>query len=122
MKPNKFTKTLNDIKEKVELLSNSSFNCVLLNLYRNGQDSNGWHSDNEKELGKNPTIASVSFGDERYFNMKHRENKSFKLKLLLKNGSVFVMSGETQHYWLHQIPKTKKNVGPRINLTFRKIN
>ena len=90
--------------------------------YRNGQDSNGWHSDNEKELGENPTIASVSFGDERYFNMKHRENKSFKLKLLLKNGSVFIMSGETQEYWLHQIPKTNKNVGPRINLTFRKIN
>tara|TARA_Y100001970_G_scaffold62336_1_gene79656 strand:+ start:10371 stop:10949 length:579 start_codon:yes stop_codon:yes gene_type:complete len=122
MKPNKFNETLNNIKEKVELLSNSSFNCVLLNLYRNGQDSNGWHSDNEKELGKNPTIASVSFGDERYFNMKHREKKSFKLKLLLKNGSVFIMSGETQKYWLHQIPKTKKNVGPRINLTFRKIN
>ena len=122
MKPNKFNETLNKIKEKVELLSNSSFNCVLLNLYRNGQDSNGWHSDNEKELGKNPTIASVSFGDERYFNMKHRENKSFKLKLLLKRGSVFIMSGETQKYWLHQIPKTKKNVGPRINLTFRKIN
>lgn len=122
MKPNKFNETLNNIKEKVELLSNSSFNCVLLNLYRNGQDSNGWHSDNEKELGKNPTIASVSFGDERYFNMKHREKKSFKLKLLLKNGSVFIMSGETQEYWLHQIPKTKKNVGPRINLTFRKIN
>ena len=122
MKPNKFNETLNNIKDKVELLSNSSFNCVLLNLYRNGQDSNGWHSDNEKELGKNPTIASVSFGDERYFNMKHREKKSFKLKLLLKNGSVFIMSGETQKYWLHQIPKTKKNVGPRINLTFRKIN
>ena len=122
MKPNKFNETLNNIKEKVELLSNSSFNCVLLNLYRNGQDSNGWHSDNEKELGENPTIASVSFGYERYFNMKHRENKSFKLKLLLKNGSVFIMSGETQKYWLHQIPKTKKNVGPRINLTFRKIN
>ena len=122
MKPNKFNETLNNIKEKVELLSNSSFNCVLLNLYRNGQDSNGWHSDNEKELGENPTIASVSFGYERYFNMKHREKKSFKLKLLLKNGSVFIMSGETQKYWLHQIPKTKKNVGPRINLTFRKIN
>ena len=114
MKPNKFNETLNNIKEKVELLSNSSFNCVLLNLYRNGQDSNGWHSDNEKELGENPTIASVSFGYERYFNMKHRENKSFKLKLLLKNGSVLIMSGETQEYWLHQIPKTKKMLVPGL--------
>tara|TARA_X000001036_G_C20611880_1_gene779324 strand:- start:667 stop:1035 length:369 start_codon:yes stop_codon:yes gene_type:complete len=122
MKPNKFNQTLNNIKEKVELLSNSKFNCVLLNLYRDGQDSNGWHSDNEKELGKNPTIASVSFGDERYFNMKHKENKLLKHRLLLKNGSVFIMSRETQDYWLHQIPKTKKTVGPRINLTFRKIN
>ena len=87
MKPNKFNETLNNIKENVELLSNSSFNCVLLNLYRNGQDSNGWHSDNEKELGENPTIASVSFGYERYFNMKHRENKSFKLKLLLTSST-----------------------------------
>ena len=104
------------------MLSNSKFNCVLLNLYRDGQDSNGWHSDNEKELGKNPTIASVSFGDERYFNMKHKENKLLKHRLLLKNGSVFIMSRETQDYWLHQIPKTKKTVGPRINLTFRKIN
>ena len=122
MKPNKFNQILYNIKEKVELLSNSTFNCVLLNLYRDGQDSNGWHSDNEKELGKNPTIASVSFGDERYFNMKHKENKLLKHRLLLKNGSVLIMSRETQDYWLHQIPKTKKAVGPRINLTFRKIN
>ena len=121
MKPNKFNETLNNIKEKVELLSNSSFNCVLLNLYRNGQDSNGWHSDNEKELGKHPIIASLSFGAERFFYLKHRKQKELRLKILLKSGSLLIMEGETQSNWLHQIAKTRRPVGKRINLTFRKI-
>jgi alkylated DNA repair dioxygenase AlkB len=88
-------------------------------LYRHGQDSNGWHADNEKELGENPIIASVSLGAERMFHMKHRTDKSQKIKINLTHGSLLVMSGSTQHYWLHQIPKTKKHVEERINLTFR---
>ena len=97
------------------------FTSCLVNLYRDGQDSNGWHADNEKELGENPIIASVSFGAERFFHMKHRYDKSQKLKIKLENGSLLLMKGKTQHHWLHQIPKTKKKVGERINLTFRTI-
>ena len=121
MYPNPFTSTLNDIKQKVEGFSNHHFNTLLINLYRNGNDSNGWHADNEKELGQNPIIASVSFGAERYFHLKHRNDKSLKQKLLLQHGSLLLMQGKTQHYWLHQIAKTKKEIGQRINLTFRII-
>ena len=97
------------------------FTSCLLNLYRDGQDSNGWHADNEKELGINPVIASLSFGAERMFHMKHRRDRNQKLKLKLEHGSLLVMRGSLQHHWLHQIPKTKKTVGERINLTFRNI-
>lgn len=121
MTPHKFTKALMDIKTKVETVVNSSFTTCLLNLYRNGNDSNGWHADNEKELGKNPIIASVSFGAERLFKLKHKHNKTLKKDLVLQHGSLLVMQEETQHFWLHQIPKTKKEVGKRINLTFRII-
>ena len=97
------------------------FSSVLLNLYRDGSDSNGWHADNEKELGTNPAIASLSLGAERKFNIKHRRLKTEKHQLVLEHGSLLLMKGEMQHHWLHQIAKTKKEVGPRINLTFRKI-
>ncbi len=119
MHPSPFSPILLDIKEKVEQQLKKEFTTCLLNLYRNGQDSNGWHADNEKELGKNPIIASVSLGAERIFHMKHRTDKSQKIKINLTHGSLLVMSGGTQHYWLHQIPKTKKHVEERINLTFR---
>lgn len=121
MHPTPFSPVLLEIKSKIEKTLNQTFTTCLLNLYRNGQDSNGWHADNEKELGKNPVIASVSLGAERLFHMKHRTDKTQKLRLNLAHGSLLVMSGSTQHYWLHQIPKTKKNVGERINLTFRII-
>lgn len=121
MHPNPFSPVLLEIKSKIEKTLNQTFTTCLLNLYRNGQDSNGWHADNEKELGKNPVIASVSLGAERLFHMKHRTDKTQKLRLNLAHGSLLVMSGSTQHNWLHQIPKTKKNVGERINLTFRII-
>jgi alkylated DNA repair dioxygenase AlkB len=94
---------------------------VLLNLYRDGQDSNGWHADNEKELGVNPVIASVSLGASRFFHLKHNTDKSQKLKLELTHGSLLLMEGTTQHFWKHQIAKTAKAVAPRINLTFRKV-
>ena len=121
MHPTPFSPVLLEIKSKIEKTLNQTFTTCLLNLYRNGQDSNGWHADNEKELGINPVIASVSLGAERLFHMKHRTDKNQKLKLNLAHGSLLVMSGSTQHHWLHQIPKTKKNVGERINLTFRII-
>lgn len=119
MYPSPFSATLLEIKEKVEQQLKKEFTTCLLNLYRHGQDSNGWHADNEKELGKNPIIASVSLGAERMFHMKHRTDKFQKIKINLTHGSLLVMSGSTQHYWLHQIPKTKKHVEERINLTFR---
>ncbi len=121
MYPHKFTSELLRIKEVVESIVKEEFTSCLLNLYRNGDDSNGWHADDEKELGKNPTIASVSFGVERMFHLKHKTDPKLKYKIILENGSLLIMSGSTQHNWLHQIPKTKKKVGKRINLTFRII-
>ncbi|NNL32869.1 MAG: alpha-ketoglutarate-dependent dioxygenase AlkB, partial [Flavobacteriaceae bacterium] len=85
------------------------------------QDSNGWHADNEKELGDAPVIASLSLGAERMFHMKHRKDSKLKHKIKLENGSLLIMKGSTQTNWLHQVPKTKKVIGPRINMTFRVI-
>ncbi|HLV40436.1 alpha-ketoglutarate-dependent dioxygenase AlkB family protein [Xanthomarina sp.] len=121
MKPHPFNNLLLEIKNKVELISKHKFNSVLLNLYRDGNDSNGWHADNEKELGLNPVIASLSFGAKRVFKFKHRILKQETHKIALEHGSLLIMKGEMQHYWLHQIPKTKKAIGQRINLTFRFI-
>lgn len=121
MYPNVFTETLLLIKSKIETLTNVEFTTCLANLYRDGNDSNGWHADNEKELGENPVIVSVTLGAARYFNLKHKNDKTLKQKLLLENGSLLLMQGSTQQHWLHQIAKTKKEVTPRINLTFRVI-
>ncbi|MFT5216666.1 MAG: alkylated DNA repair dioxygenase AlkB [Glaciecola sp.] len=121
MHPHQFTKELFEIKSKIESEIGKDFTTCLLNLYRDGQDSNGWHADNEKELGENPVIASVSFGANRMFHLKHRFVPELKHKLILESGSLLVMKDKTQHFWLHQIPKTKKKVEVRINLTFRII-
>jgi len=121
MYPEVFTKELHSIKQKIEAFSNSKFNSVLLNLYRHGNDSNGWHADNEKELGKHPIIASVTFGEERPFHFKHRHIKEQRHKLILQHGSLLLMKGSMQEHWLHRIAKTKKIIGERINLTFRKL-
>ncbi len=121
MNPKPFTKELLVIKQRIETICNVNFTTCLLNLYRDGQDSNGWHSDNEKELGKNPIIASVSFGESRWFHFKHRDQKSLRQKILLQHASLLLMKGGTQEHWLHQIPKSKKIVKPRINITFRII-
>jgi len=121
MFPKPFSSTLLEIKSKIEVVSETKYNVVLLNLYRHGNDSIGWHSDDEKELGKDPVIASLSFGAERMFHLKHNKEKiSFKIKL--ENGSLLLMKGATQHFWKHQIPKSKKINQLRINLTFRRIN
>lgn len=121
MQPYEFTPELLEIKKQIEAKTNVIFTTCLLNLYRDGNDSNGWHADNEKELGMNPVIASITLGQERFFHLKHRAQKELKHKLLLEHGSLLLMEGETQHKWLHQIAKTKKPIGERINLTFRVI-
>jgi alkylated DNA repair dioxygenase AlkB len=121
MHPHKWNPLMMYIKNEIEQICNVSFTTVLLNLYRDGKDSNGWHADNEKELGTNPTIASVSFGAERVFHLQHNSIKEEKIKLNLEDGSLLIMKGETQHFWKHQIPKTAKSIAPRINLTFRII-
>ena len=121
MQPHEFNPDLLEIKKRIETKTKAIFTTCLANLYRDGNDSNGWHADNEKALGKNPVIASITFGQERYFQLKHSTRKELKHKLLLAHGSLLLMQGETQHHWLHQIAKTKKPTGERINLTFRVI-
>ncbi|MCR9183108.1 MAG: alpha-ketoglutarate-dependent dioxygenase AlkB [Flavobacteriaceae bacterium] len=121
MIPKTFTPLLKQIKNDIEAISNQTFTTVLLNFYRDGNDSNGWHSDDEKELGENPAIASLSLGAARWFHLKHKTEKQQKTKIELPHGSLLLMQGSTQQYWKHQLAKTARNVGPRINLTFRLI-
>ena len=121
MHPHKMTAELTQISNRIARVTPVKFTSVLLNLYRDGKDSNGWHADNEKELGQSPVIASVSFGAPRFFHLKHRSIQDARLKILLQSGSLLLMEGDTQEKWLHQIPKTAKPIAPRINLTFRKI-
>ena len=120
LNPLKWTSELMLIKNKIEEIAKVKFNSVLLNLYRDGNDSISWHTDAEPELGNNPTIASVNFGATRTFQLKHIKSKK-TLEIQLSNGSLLVMQGQLQHYWQHQVPKTKKKKGERINLTFREI-
>jgi alkylated DNA repair dioxygenase AlkB len=119
--PSTWTEALLELKARVEAVSGVGFNSVLLNLYRDGNDSMGWHSDDEPELGQNPVIGSLSLGGTRRFALRHRQEKSWKYQLELTSGSFLLMQGTTQHYWQHQVPKTKRPVSPRINLTFRVI-
>ena len=118
-----WTQNLLMIKESIEPIAKTTFNSVLINYYRDGKDRVAWHSDDEKELGKNPVIASVSLGAERKFKLRHKKYKENQLQheVFLQNGSLLLMSGSTQHHWLHEIPRTAKPIGPRINLTFRVI-
>lgn len=117
-----WTPTLMCIKEKIEKVTGARFNSVLLNYYRDGKDSVSWHRDNEPELGKNPVIASASFGETRRFQFKHIKRKDLgRVDVDLTHGSLLVMQGTTQEFWLHQIPKTSKPKKARINLTFRRI-
>src|ERR1043165_275852 len=117
-----WTPTLMCIKQKIEKVTGARFNSVLLNYYRDGKDSVSWHRDNEPELGKNPVIASASFGDTRRFQFKHIKRKDLnRVDVELTHGSLLIMQGTTQEFWLHQIPKTSKPKKPRVNLTFRRI-
>jgi alkylated DNA repair dioxygenase AlkB len=119
--PNPWTQLLREIKQCVEHAAGVCYNSVLINQYRNGNDSVSWHSDDESSLGHNPSIASVSLGAVRSFHLRHRQDKQFRHTLDLAHGSLLVMQGPTQHYWHHQVPKIRRAVGPRINLTFRII-
>ncbi len=121
MLPNQWNSLLLDVKDSIEKFSSEKFNSVLANLYRDGNDSNGWHADDEKELGQNPIIASLSLGESRKFKMKHKFDKELTFDLELKHGSLLIMKEETQHYWKHTIAKTKQRKEERINLTYRYI-
>ncbi len=121
MTPNIWTPELEKLRKKLHEFTGVEFTHVLCNYYRDGQDSMGWHRDNEAVLGRNPTIASVTFGVTRVFQVRYYESKSHKIDIPLTHGSLLIMSGESQHHWEHQIPKTKKIQGHRINLTFRKL-
>ncbi|HEX7367481.1 MAG TPA: alpha-ketoglutarate-dependent dioxygenase AlkB [Pelobium sp.] len=115
-----WTAELLALKKLSENITGKQFNSCLLNLYHTGDEGMAWHSDDEKSLGKNTAIASLSFGAERKFAFKHKKTKE-KVELILQNGSLLLMHGETQSNWLHRLPPTKKVNSPRVNLTFRTI-
>jgi alkylated DNA repair dioxygenase AlkB len=115
-----WTPILQAIKDKIEEASGETYNSCLMNLYHNGEEGMGWHTDNEKELKKEGAIASISFGAPRKFCFKHKQTEE-KVDLLLDHGSLLVMKGSTQSHWLHRLPPSKKINGLRINLTFRTI-
>lgn len=119
--PHPWTSTLRNLLPAVQAATGFRFNSVLLNLYRDGDDSMGMHSDNEAELGPLPVIASLSLGDTRLFKFKHRQYHTTSKSIALTDGSLLLMAGRTQECWLHGVRKERHNVGPRINLTFRNI-
>lgn len=119
--PNPWLPALQTIREKAEAIAQNTFNSVLANLYRDQNDSVGWHSDDERELGPTPVIASVSLGATRRFQLQHKRKKHLKFELALRHGDILVMQGELQQHWKHQVPKEKLPVGERINLTYRSV-
>jgi alkylated DNA repair dioxygenase AlkB len=120
--PRPWLPPLLELKARVEAACDAPFNSVLLNLYRDGADSMGWHSDDEPELGERPVIASLSLGGTRRFRLRHRQRKDLEPVVIeLGSGSLLIMRGDTQRFWKHQVPKTRRAVEPRINLTFRRI-
>ncbi|HEX6141529.1 MAG TPA: alpha-ketoglutarate-dependent dioxygenase AlkB [Geminicoccaceae bacterium] len=118
--PRPWNAPLIELRGVAEALAGQAFNSVLLNLYRTGRDSVSWHADNEPGLGQDPVIASLSLGAVRRFQLRHRRTRE-RIDLDLPHGSCLIMAGATQHHWLHQLPKTARPVGPRINLTFRRM-
>ncbi len=121
-KPLGWIEPLTEVKIRLEDSVGMTFNSVLLNLYRNGDDAMGWHADDEPELGSNPAIASISLGHTRSFKLRHKNNRTLPtLKLDLDHGSLLLMTGSTQHFWKHSVSRTKKVAGQRVNLTFRQV-
>lgn len=119
--PRAWTPACAELRERASALCGENYNSVLCNLYRDGNDSMGWHSDDEHELGPAPRIASLSFGAARRFRLRHRRDPAQRLELDLASGSLLLMGGATQRNYRHDLPKTKRPVGARINLTFRRI-
>jgi len=120
--PLAWTASLRALKSRVEQATGHGFNSVLANLYRDGGDGVAWHSDDEPELGEDPAVASLSLGATRRFSLKHRQRRDLRrLDIELPSGALLSMEPPTQRHWCHQVPKTKRAVGPRINLTFRRI-
>ncbi len=117
--PLPWNKLLLGVKQKIESFYPCSFNSVMANLYRDGSDSMGCHADDEKELGRNPLIASISFGEQRLLKFRHTQSKEV-VNVPLNHGDLLIMAGKIQHHWKHEIPKTKQIKKERINLTFRK--
>ena len=120
--PEPWTPELSQIRDRITPASGTSFNSVLLNFYRNGSDSMGWHADDEPELGAQPVIASVNFGATRRFQLRYKSDHHRKYELPLQHGSLLIMKGPLQEYWEHQVPKTSAISTGRINLTFRSIH
>lgn len=119
--PKTWTDKLNLLRDELEIICKHRFNSVLLNWYRSGEDHISWHTDAEPELGKNPMIASVNFGESRRFLLRLKNHHETKLEIPLHHGSILVMAGQLQHHWQHSVPKQKKVKSSRINLTFRTI-
>ncbi|MBK8683609.1 MAG: alpha-ketoglutarate-dependent dioxygenase AlkB [Bacteroidetes bacterium] len=118
--PKPWTRTLQEIQHLVNSTFQTSLNACLMNLYRNGEEGMGWHSDDEPELGKEPIIVSLSLGAQRAFDFKHKDLGN-KQRIYIEDGSLLLMKGATQKHWKHALPKSKKVLNPRINLTFREI-
>ena len=120
--PLEWTDTLLEIKNKIESVCENSFNSLLLNKYRNGDDKLSWHADDEPELDEHCSIASLSFGSERTFSIKHKNHKNMKYDFILKHGSLLIMKPPMQKFWLHQVPPRKNITKERINLTYRYVS
>jgi alkylated DNA repair dioxygenase AlkB len=119
--PLPWTPELQRVRQRAEELTGYRYNSVLLNLYRDGRDGMGWHADDEPELGREPAIASVSFGASRRFKLRHRRSRSAASTVDLAHGDLLLMAGATQHHYVHAVPKTARPVGERVNLTFRRL-
>jgi alkylated DNA repair dioxygenase AlkB len=115
-----WTPLLSEIRTKIEAFLNYRFNSVLVNLYRNGEDYVGWHADNEREMGDQPLIASLTFGADRQFAFRHKKTTEHG-QVLLSSGTLVIMQPDFQHHWLHSVPIDKNITAGRINLTFRKV-
>lgn len=120
--PRPWPAALAALRPRIDAAAGVAMNSVLANLYRDGRDAMGWHSDDEPELGPRPVIASVSLGGVRRFALKHRRDAALKGMLELPHGSLLVMSGDTQRLYRHALPRTSRVVAPRINLTFRQVD
>lgn len=119
--PLPWTQLLTEIRERVQQQVAQMLNGVLLNLYRDGDDAMGWHSDDEPELGQQPLVASLNLGAARRFDFRRKGGSRIEHSIVLEHGSLLVMSGPTQHHWQHQIARSRKVSEPRLNLTFRQI-